>query len=113
MKATVKNMTIIRYANAAIARFETIAEDEPNKGRRVKHYVYQDNETRAFWHERRYLVSKDVKPIHNYDIDISDRVFWGKVRLLKHRDACLPETWAAIAIAIENIERIKIRESHE
>ena len=106
-------MRILRYKNNTIARFETIAEDKHNEGKRVKHYVYQDDNTRAFWHERRYLVSADTKPIHNYNIDISDRVYFGKVRLLKHRDGCLPETWAAVAMAIEHIERIKLEDSHE
>lgn len=110
----IENMRILRYGNGIIvARFETYSEDEQHKGLRVKHYIYQDNDTRAYWHERRYLVSSDVKPIHTYYCDISERVFWGKVRLLKHRDACLPETWAAVATAIEHIERIKIRDSHE
>lgn len=105
----IENLRILRFANGIIALFETRSEDEQYRGQRVKHYVYQNNETRGFWHERRYLVSSDVKPIHNNILDISDRVFWGKVRLLKHRDCCLPETWAAIATSIKHIETIKFR----
>lgn len=103
----IDKIRIICYKNGErIAHFNTYAENNGHEGQKVKHYVYQDKDTRGFWHERHYLVSSEVDPVHTYECDISDRVFWGKVRLIRHRDACLPETWGAIAMAVEEIERI-------
>ena len=106
----IKKLRIVQYINGAVAQFETRSEDEQFMDKKVKHYVYQDGETRGFWHERRYLISSNIEPIHDHNLDISDRVFWGKVRLLKYRDCCFPETWDAIATSIKNIKKIKFRQ---
>lgn len=111
----IKNLRVCHYSNGdLVAQFETRAEDDAYKGQRVKHYVYQDVDSRGFWHERHYLdYNPEHGPVHTFTLDVSDRVFFGKARLVRYRDACLSETWAAVVEAIKAIERIKMRESHD
>lgn len=81
------------------ATFDTFNEQEgPDKGRRVKHYVYQDDENpNMYWHERVYLSEVADHAEKTYTEYVSERVFFGKVRLVKVRDGCLIDTWRAVA----------------
>lgn len=103
----IDKITIVRLPDGkfAYARFETRNEQVgADFGCRVKHYIYKDEETRAYWHERVYL-SRIAKPKKTYTVSIEKRKFWGKVRLVKYRSACLPETWAAVAQCVTFMEQ--------
>ena len=103
----IKQIKICRYPNVTCASFDTYAQsDNADKGRRVKHYIYKDEKGNAYWHERRYL-SSIAKPEWSDGryIYVSERLFFGKVRLVCHRDACLPETWMAIGRAVSRLKQ--------
>ena len=93
------------------ATFDTYCEAKgKDYGVRVKHYIYRDKESRAYWHERRYLTRyKSIRPKSRYNLYISERVFFGKVRYVKYRDCCLPETWDTIAQTIRYAETHTIK----
>ena len=104
----IKQIKICKYPNITIATFDTYAQDDnADKGRRVKHYIYKDKDSNAYWHERRYL-SAIAKPKWSYGgyVSVSERLFFGKVRLVCHRDACLPETWMAIGQSVSQLEKV-------
>lgn len=102
MKRLETNLLI--YKNFIVATFNTKNEVEgPDNGQRVKHYVYKDPDTRAFWHEKHFLTRIDVEPVHESTMDVSDRRFWGKVRLVRMREIMLPETWQTIAFCVKEI----------
>ena len=90
----------------AYATFDTRNQAEgKDHGCRVKHYIYKDTESGGYWHERVYLSHVAEAEWTYYDrILVSKRKFWGKVRLVRLRDACLPETWLAIAQCINILE---------
>lgn len=90
----------------AYATFDTRAQDEgKDYGCRVKHYIYRDEEHGAYWHERVYLSHIAEPGWSHFDrILVSERKFWGKVRLVRYRDASLPETWKAVAECIKVME---------
>ena len=104
----IKQIKIYQYSNITIATFDTYCQDDnADKGRRVKHYIYKDKDSNAYWHEVRYL-SAIAKPEWSYGnyIYVSERLFFGKVRLVRYRDACLPETWMAIGQAVSQMEKV-------
>lgn len=105
----IKQIKIHQYPNINIATFDTYNQaDNADKGRRVKHYIYKDDKTNAYWHERRYLSSIDKPELSDgMYILVSERLFFGKVRLVCYRDACLPETWMAIGRAVSHLESIR------
>lgn len=102
---------ICKYPNAIVARFNTRQGGDPRHkdyGTRVKHYVYEDPDfPGTYWHERVWLsrVQKYKKP--TYTERVSERKFWGKVRLCRTRFICLKDTWKAVAQCVEHIEVIK------
>ena len=109
----IHKIKILNYRNAVVASFDTyIQDDGADKGRRAKHYVYKDEKANCYWHERRYL-SSIAKPEWSYGeyVLVSERVFFGKLRLVIHRDACMPETWLAIAQSIQHIEGLKTKKT--
>ena len=90
----------------AYARFDTLNKTEGKDfGCRVKHYIYKDEETGAYWHERVYLTHYALRPRKTFKMIVSKRKFWGKVRLVRYRDVSLPETWIAIAQCVEILEK--------
>ena len=104
----IKQIKICQYRNIAIATFDTYNQGGgADNGRRVKHYIYKDDKTNAYWHERRYL-SSEAEPEWSDGryIFVSERLFFGKVRLVCHRDACLTETWMAIGQAVSQLEKV-------
>lgn len=87
------------------AIFDTAnAAEGPDKGRRVKHIIYEDaDQPGLFWHERACLVH-DAKYQEPTSTEfISEREFFGKVRLVKFRDGALAETWAAVAQCVSRL----------
>lgn len=109
----IKNVTICKCPNVVYAKFDTkIESDGKDKGRRVRHLIYPDDEGLGYWHEMRYL-SEDaltVKPTRKFDLVISERVFFGKARLVLKRDLCIPETWIAIGETVQRLEKMMARE---
>lgn len=100
----IKRIWIHIYRNGSAAKFVTKAID----GTKVKHFIYKDEETNAYWHERYYLdCNPEMKPTHTFTLDVSDRVFFGKARLVRYRDACLPETWNLVAGAVNKLEEFE------
>lgn len=90
------------------ARFETrIESDIPEvNGQRAKHYVYKDDKSRAYIHEVVFLTREEGTPPPPSEFRfVSEHRYWGKVRLVGQRDILLPETWIAIASAVEVLEK--------
>lgn len=95
-------LKIYQYKDGAIATFNTyIVSENTDNGRRVKHIVYKDKELNAYWHQITFLSSGPIEPIKSIEEFVSERVFWGKVRLVEKRVCMLPETWMKIAHAVE------------
>ena len=99
----IKWIKIRRYANLAVAWFDTKVASGKDKGRRVKHYVYKSKDGIGFWHEWHWLSSEDIEPEESYDLIISERKFFGRFRLVKARVKFMPNTWAAIATSVEKL----------
>ena len=103
----VSKITFIRLPDNSFycAKFDTLnARPGEDFGCRVKHYIYKDEETGAYWHERVWLSRQKVRPKRTFETIVSKRKFWGKVRLIKHREACMPETWDAVAQIVKVME---------
>ena len=101
-----KQIKIVQFANAAVAYFDThIVSNGPDNGARVKHLVYKDDELDAYWHEITYL-SRTERPKVTHDIFISKRKFWGKVRLVRHRELMCSATWMTIGRSVKELESI-------
>lgn len=109
----IKKVTIHRCPDVVYASFDTkIVSECEDKGRRVRHLIYPDDEGLGYWHERMYL-SKEalaVEPTRKFDLIISDRVFFGKARLVVRRDLCTPETWMTIGKTVQLLEGEMARE---
>jgi len=103
-----KTVKILKYANAIVARFDTHFvgdKDNPFTGRRAKHRVYENTEVPgSYWHEVSFLSEFD-EPEEGYTRFVSERVFFGKYRLVRERVAFLPETWNAIAFSVRELEK--------
>lgn len=109
----IKKVTICKCPNVVYAKFDTkITSECKDKGRRVRHLIYPDDEGLGYWHERRYLSEEalTVKPTREFDLIISERVFFGKARLVQTRHLCLPETWIAIGETVQCLEKMMARE---
>lgn len=105
----IDKITFIEYLDTTIAIFSTINQTEgPDKGTRVKHRVHKD-ECGWYWVEKTWL-SKCLEPEYTSFTYVSERKFFGKVRLAATRYACLPETWMAIADVVKQIETMKKKE---
>ena len=76
---------------------------EAMAGRRVKHYIYKDEELPCYWHESTYLSEYD-EPETTYTRFVSETKFFGKYRLVKERVVFLTETWELIAQIIKTME---------
>ncbi len=106
----IKKIKILQYPNMTCARFETRVQNPgKDKGNRVIHYIYEDKDLPgAFWHEMHYLTREtDMAPVRTHEHYVSERVYWGKVRMVKHREWCMAETWGAIALSIEKIMSVR------
>ena len=68
-------------------------------GRRAKHYVYPNEN--GFVHVTHYLIPKDEVPDDAIGLYATERVFFGKVRLVELVECHLPETWMAIGEIIK------------
>lgn len=98
---------IIIYKDGAFATFNTrIVSENTDNGRRVKHIVYKDKELNAYWHQINFLSSGPIEPIKSIEEFVSERVFWGKVRLVKKRVCLLPETWAKTVMAVNELVKL-------
>lgn len=64
------------------------------KGRRAKHYIYQND--KGFCHVTHYLIPKDEVSEDEIGRYASERVFFGKMRVVELVECHLPETWMAI-----------------
>ena len=109
----VDKVTIHRCPNMVYASFDTEIVDEcKDKGRRVHHLIYPDDEGLGYWHERRYLSEEalQIEPIQGFDLVVSERVFFGKARLILKRDLCIPGTWMAIGETVKLLEGMMARE---
>ena len=104
----IERIKIMQYLDGVVACFENQMKGNghPDEGTRVKHYVYKDTDIDMYWHEVVYL-SRTEKPKRTEFEYVTKRKFWGKVRLVKRRYACLPETWLAIAQSVAQIERLE------
>ena len=76
-------------------------------GRRVKHYVFPDDNV-GYWHVCRYLIDADEVTDEEaekiQDVFVS-RAFFGKVRLVEQSETYLPETWDAIGTTVRELEK--------
>lgn len=63
-------------------------------GQRAKHYVYPQES--GFTHVIRYLIPKDEVPEYAIGLNVTERVFFGKMRCVELIENHLPETWMAI-----------------
>lgn len=105
-----KTVKIFKHPNIVIASFDTRMvgdKDNPFTGRRVKHRIYKDeNVPGCYWHECTFLSEFD-EPEEEYTRFISERVFFGKYRLVKERVIYHKETWQIISEVISRMERVK------
>ena len=109
----IEKVKIWRCPNVVYASFDTkIVSEGKDKGRRVRHLIYPDDKGLGYWHERRYLSEEalTVEPTQDFDLIISERVFFGKARLVLKRDLCIPETWIAIGETVRRLEGMMARE---
>ena len=76
--------------------------------RRVKHCIYRDSDdaTPGYWHESTYLSEFEEGPEMTYTRYVSERVFFGKYRLVRERVIFMPDTWQAIAEAVKEMQKI-------
>ena len=104
----VKKVKIFKFSNTVVAYFDTqIVGDSPLAGRRVKHQIYEDEDIPGcYWHEAIFL-SEFHKPEESYTKIVSERVFFGKYRLVRERVSFMKDTWLVIADCMEKIERVK------
>ena len=106
----IDKIKIIKYLNCAEARFDTtIHGDNPDKGARVKHRVFKCEDGPGYWEESTWL-TRGLEPEQTEVSFVSERQFFGKVRLAAKRVVFLPETWCAIAMAVNELERLRIKE---
>lgn len=68
-------------------------------GRRAKHYICPND--KGFCHVTHFLIPKDE--VSEYEIGwyVSERVFFGKMRLVELIEDHLPETWMAIGETVK------------
>lgn len=94
--------TIYMDGNKAVyARFNTTTSD----GRRAEHFIVREGE-HLYVHIISMLVDKDVEPIENGTIYISERVFWGKVRLAQLYETHYAATFITVGQLTEKMERM-------
>lgn len=109
----IDKVTIHRCPNVVYATFDTknVGGGKDN-GRRVKHIIYPDDKGLGYWHERRFLSEEalTIDPIQDVDLIVSERVFFGKARLVRKRDLCIPDTWIAIGEIVKLLEEKTARE---
>ena len=105
----IKQIKIFQYPDGTISRatFDTINQMEgPDFGCRVKHNIYRDSEhSNVFWHERVYLSRSAEYMDATFTEYVSERKFFGKVRLVQYRDACTVETWLAVAQCVSILSK--------
>lgn len=103
-----EKIKILLYPNATVARFNTRIEGEgPDVGRRAKHWVYKAPNGPGYIHEIMFLTSLDTEPIDTGVEFVSERIFWGKVRLVCQRQVFLPKTWDKINESVKQLEKMK------
>lgn len=103
---------LYHYSDGALARFESRLggpEGSPWRGRRVKHYVYRDkDDPEAYVHLTHYLTTELGDGGYSGDgIVVSDRVFWGKVRLVETLTFHQARTWCMIADAVSELRKLE------
>lgn len=76
------------------ALFATFDTSINGNGQRAKHYVFRQGS--GFTHCVHFLIPKDEVPEDSIGRDVSERVFFGKMRLVELVENHLPETWIAI-----------------
>lgn len=89
-----------------MARFvTTLPKGNIFAGRRAAHYVYPDGD--GYSHVIRYIVDKDFAlPVGCGDnVYLSERVFFGRWRLLEVYECHTVETWATIAEIVVEMEK--------
>lgn len=105
----IKEIKILRFDNCDVAMFDTVSQGGIDPGVRVKHRVFKDEETGAYWHEGTYL-TQVLEPCSTYSEYVSERQFWGKVRLVAFRDRFMPDTWRAIAQSVNHLEILRLQD---
>ena len=74
-------------------------------GRRAKHYVFPDGD--GFVHLTRFLIPKDEVPEYAIRREATERVFFGKMRLVELVERHLPETWIAIGEIVKKFNEVR------
>ena len=99
---------LFRYGSGRCkAMFDTRNEsDGPDNGCRVKHYIFRDENPNAFWHISVWL-TRWMEPMDTPHLYVSDRLFWGKVRLVVKTEIHLADTWKATSDIVNRIEEIE------
>ena len=111
-------INILIYRNGCVAKFDSKigCEASPDYGRRVKHYVFKDDRLpNAYIHISRFLTTRIGADglVSEGNVLVSERVFWGKFRLVETRDICLADTWNKIAYAVQEMQSIEARKLRE
>ena len=87
------------------ATFDSVNE----LGRRVKHYIIKSNFDGGYVHITRCLILNehctDIELGADSTVQVSDRVFFGKYRLLEIIEDHKAETWLAIAEIVKFMEK--------
>jgi len=98
----IQKIKIINYANKKrVAMFDThIVMDNRDKGRRVKHIVAEDDDMPGCYIHYQVFLTEEIGPCNTGLLWVSERVFFGKVRLCVKREGYTKETWNAIAQCI-------------
>lgn len=90
------------------ARFDTrlvgAGEGDP---KRAKHVVYKDPNGECYVHYAHYLVPESIPPIDEPGLHVSERIFFGKWRIVEESEAHLPETWTTIGDTVDKMESIR------
>lgn len=90
------------------ARFDTrlvgAGEGDP---KRAKHVVYKDPNRECYVHYTHYLVPESIPPMNEPGLLVSERVFFGKWRVVEETETHIPETWKTIGDIVDKMESIR------
>ncbi len=105
----IKTIKLVNYANKRlIARFETrLTSGGRDNGRRVKHIVFESPRTSGCYFHYYFFLTEELQPCDTHSIAVSERLFFGKVRLCVRRDIFQKDTWLAISESIKALENNK------
>lgn len=111
-------INIIIYRNGCMAKFDSkiACNESPDYGRRVKHYIFKDDRLpNAYIHISRFLTTRIGADglVSEGNVLVSERVFWGKFRLVETFDNYMADTWNNIAYAVQEMQSVEARKQRE